>query len=118
MKANQTIATILRWIPSLLLCLISVPNALDKMFNTDPAGKIVESPATMIVTGIFLLLATILFLLPNTVLYGTAMLVIYMSLITVIHLYKEKPHEVALLIVIATIFAAYLRFPVYFKKTE
>ncbi|WP_435579093.1 hypothetical protein [Gilvibacter sp.] len=118
MKANQNLASIFRWLPSLLLCLIYVPNALDKIFNADQAGKVVDSPAIMIATGIFLLIATVLFLLPRTVLYGAALLVLYMSLITGIHLYKGKPHEVVLLIVIATVFAAHLRNPVFKAKAE
>ncbi|GAL61769.1 hypothetical protein JCM19300_1592 [Algibacter lectus] len=39
-----------------------------------------------------------------------------MTLIVCIHMYKGKPYEVAILIVMATIFAAYIRSPLTFQQ--
>ena len=70
----------------------------------------------MITAGIFLLTGTALFLYKKTMLIGTSMLVLYMILIVLIHMYKGKPAEVVILILMATIFAAYMRQPHLFSR--
>lgn len=117
-KAEKTLSRILKILPSLALLSFYIPNALDKLIHHDQTGKIVESSAVMISAGIFLFLGMGLFLYRKTVLIGTTMLVSYMSLIVMIHMYKEKPAEVVMLIGIATIFAAYLRAPQLFHEKE
>ena len=102
--------------PSLAILLFYIPNALDKLINHDQTGKIVESSAVMITAGIFILVGTALFLYKRTMLIGTSMLVLYMTPIVLIHMYKGKPAEIVLLILIATIFAAYIRRPQLFSR--
>ncbi|NJY61931.1 hypothetical protein HC174_04060 [Salinimicrobium sp. CDJ15-81-2] len=99
------------WLPSLIITLYYVPNALDKLLDPNQTGKIVESAAVMITAGIFLLTGTALFLFRKTMLLGTSMLVLYMIFIVLIHMYKGKPSEMVILILMATIFAAYIRQP-------
>ena len=113
---NRTLSRILRWLPSLAILLFYIPNALDKLINHDQTGKIVESSAVMITAGIFILVGTALFLYKRTMLIGTSMLVLYMTPIVLIHMYKGKPAEIVLLILIATIFAAYIRRPQLFSR--
>lgn len=119
MKTEKTLATILMWLPSLIITLYYIPNALNKLLEPNQTGKIVENSAVMITAGIFLLMATALFLFNKTILLGTSMLVLYMIFIVLIHMYKGKPAEVVILILIATIFASYIRKPQLFhqKKT-
>lgn len=107
---------ILIWLPSLVITLFYIPNALDKLLDPDQTGKIVENSTVMITAGIFLLIAIALFLYNKTILMGTAMLVLYMIFIILIHLYKGKPSEIVILILIATIFASYIRKPQLFHQ--
>lgn len=78
-------------------------------------GKIVENSAEMIIAGTFILIATALFLYNKTIMIGTSLLVLYMIFIVLIHMYKGKPYELVILILMATIFAAYLRKPERFQ---
>ncbi len=118
MSTNKFLITLLKWIPSLIVTLFFVPNALNKIMNPNETGKIVENSTVLTITGIYLLTATALFLYNKTILAGTTLLAFYMTFITFIHLYKGKPYEVAMLIVMATIFAAHIRKPLLFKKTD
>lgn len=77
--------------------------------------KVVTNKVVLIIVGSILLLATALFLVNKTLLWGTAFLALYMTFIVFIHLYKEKPFEVAALIVLATILSAYMRKPAVFQ---
>ncbi|MDZ4148460.1 MAG: hypothetical protein U1C58_09270 [Flavobacteriaceae bacterium] len=113
---ENTLSRILIWLPSLIIILYYIPNALDKLLDPNQAGKIVENSAVMITAGIFLLIATALFLYNKTMLIGTSMLVLYMTFIVLIHMYKEKPSEIVILILMATIFASYIRKPKLFHK--
>ncbi|WP_196893093.1 hypothetical protein [Aureivirga marina] len=113
---NNFLKTLLTWLPSLVIMLIYIPNALSKIFEEEQVGKIVSNRGIMIATGIFLIISSILFLYNRTILIGTTLLALYMTFITCIHIYKGKPHEVALLIVIATIFCAFLRKPKLFHQ--
>ncbi len=107
---------ILIWFPSLIIILFYIPNALDKLINHDQTGKIVESSAVMITAGVFILIGTVLFLYNKTILIGTSMLVFYMTFIVLIHMYKGKPSEIVILILMATIFASYVRKPQLFHQ--
>ena len=102
------------WLPSLVIALYYIPNALDKLLDPNQTGKIVENAAVMITAGIFLLIATALFLYNKTILIGTSMLVLYMIFIVLIHMYKGKPSEIVILV--ATIFASYIRKPQLFIR--
>lgn len=110
-NAEKILIKILIWLPSLVVALIYIQNALDKILNHDQTGKIVENSAIMITAGVFLLIATALFLYNKTLLLGTSMLVLYMVCIVLIHIYREKPSEVVSLILAVTILASYLRKP-------
>lgn len=114
---DKTLADILRWIPSVAVVLFYMLNALDKLINHDQTGKVVESSAVMITAGIFILLGVALFLYQKTILIGTSMLVLYMTCIVLIHIYKEKPAEIVILILAATVFASYIRKPHLFTRT-
>lgn len=107
---------ILLWLPSLIITLFYIPNALDKILNSNQADKIVANNNIMIATGIFLLASIAMFLYNRTVLVGTILLALYMTFIVFIHMYKGKPYEVAILIVMATIFASYIREPQLFHQ--
>jgi len=48
---------LLIWLPSAIICLFYIPNALNKLLEPNQTGKIVENSAIMIIAGIFLLLA-------------------------------------------------------------
>lgn len=116
MKTKKTLSTILVWLPSFIITLFFIPNALDKVLNSNQTGKIITNSTVMIITGVFLLIATVLFLYNKTVFIGTTLLAFYMTFIVLIHMYKGKPYEVAILIVMATIFASYIRRPSLFQK--
>ncbi|MEP6262275.1 MAG: hypothetical protein ABJ092_11895 [Gillisia sp.] len=113
---EKKLSRILIWIPSLVIAFYYIPNALDKLLDPNQTGKIVENAAVMITAGIFLLIATALFLYNKTILIGTSMLVLYMIFIVLIHMYKGKPSEIVILILMATIFASYIRKPQLFHQ--
>ncbi|MCG9970515.1 hypothetical protein [Christiangramia crocea] len=116
---NKVLKVLLMWLPSVIISLFFIPNALDKILNSDQMDKIVTNSTIMISTGIFLLIATGLFLYNKTILIGTTLLALYMTFIVFIHMYKGKPYEVAILIVMATIFASYIRKPqLFYQKQE
>ena len=118
MKSEKTINTALTWLPSIVLSMIFIQNGIGKIFHPDQMDKIVENEALFISVGITLMIATILFLSNKTMLWGATVLSFYMTFISCIHWYKGKPFEVAVLIVICTIFAAYLRQPQLFHKND
>ncbi|SIN73578.1 hypothetical protein [Algoriphagus halophilus] len=113
---DKILIRILLWIPSLLIVLFYIPNGLDKLINHDQTGKIVESSTVMIFTGIFILIGVALFLYRKTILIGTSMLVLYMTFTVLIHMYKGKPAEIAILIVLATVFSSFIREPKLFQE--
>ncbi|KAA1246161.1 hypothetical protein F0000_08920 [Aquimarina sp. RZ0] len=104
------------WLPSIAIILFYIPNALDKLVNHAQTGKVVESTAVMITAGAFILTGTALFLYNKTMLIGTSILVLYMAFIVLIHIYKGKPVEIVILILMATIFASYIRKPDIFHR--
>lgn len=116
MLVNKTLRIFLIWLPSAIITFFYVPNALDKILNSNQTDKIVANSDVMIATGIFLLVATGMFLYNKTILIGTTLLALYMTLIVFIHMYKGKPYEVTILIVMATIFASYIRRPQSFHQ--
>jgi hypothetical protein len=118
MKMNKILKTLLTWLPSIIITLFFIPNALDKILNSNQTDKIVANSTIMITTGIFLLISTILFLYNKTILIGATLLALYMTFIVFIHMYKGKPYEVTILIVMATIFAAYIRKPEIFHQSR
>lgn len=111
MQFKDSLKLSLKWLPSVMLLLFYLLNAWDKITNAGQTDKVIANEAVMIATGIFLLLAVALFMYPKTILWGTALLALYMSCIVVIHMIKGKPHELTLLLVIGTVFAAYIRAP-------
>ena len=117
-KREKYLTKILVWLPSLIITLYYIPNALDKLLDPNQTGKIVENSAVMITAGIFLLIATALFLYNKTILIGTSMLVLYMIFIVLIHLYNGKPSETVILILMVTIFASYIRKPQLFHQKQ
>lgn len=118
MKMNKILKTLLTWLPSIIITLFFIPNALDKILNSNQTDKIVANSTIMITTGIFLLISTALFLYNKTLLIGTTLLALYMTFIVFIHMYKGKPYEVTILIVTTTIFAAYIRKPEIFHQSK
>lgn len=115
-EVEKILNRILIGFPSMVLTLFYIPNALDKLINHSQTGKIIESSAIMITAGIFILAGTVLFLYKKTILIGTAMLVLYMTFIVSIHVYKGKPAETVILILVATIFATHIRKPLLFHQ--
>ncbi len=117
-QKGEILNRILIWLPSLVIILYYIPNALNKLLEPNQTGKIVENSAVMITAGIFLLIAVALFLYNKTILIGTSMLVLYMIFIVLIHMYKGKSSEVVILILMATIFASYIRKPQLFHQKQ
>ena len=116
---NKILKRLLICLPSVIIALFFIPNALDKILNSNQTDKIVANSTIMIATGIFLLISTALFLYKKTILIGTTLLAVYMTIIVLIHMYKGKPYEVTMLLVIAIIFAALIRKPkVFYQKKE
>lgn len=114
MKNKKTLKTILIWLPSVIISLFYIPNAISKIFLLNTDDKIVSSSFILILTGVYLLLSTALFLYNKTIIIGTTFLAFYMTCIVFIHILKDKPYEVTILIIMATIFAAYIRMPQLF----
>ena len=104
MRIEKIIKTILIWLPSLIITVFFIPNALNKILHSNSLDKIVTNSTVIIIVGIILLIATALFLYNKTIIIGTTILALYMTLIVFIHMYKGKPYDVAILIVMATIF--------------
>ena len=115
---NKILKTLLTWLPSIIITLFFIPNALDKILNSNQTDKIVANSTIIITTGIFLLISTILFLYNKTILIGATLLTLYMTFIVFIHMYKGKPYEVTILIVMTTLFAAYIRSPKIFHQSK
>lgn len=109
MTYQKHLKTLLFWLPSLLVLIYYIPTALDKLIHPNQTGKIVESSTVMIIAGSYILCALGLFLYNKTRYIGTALLALYMVSIILIHLYKGKPAELLVLLLIATIFAVYIR---------
>ncbi len=113
-RFDKILSRILIWLPTLAILLFYIPNALDKLINHDQTGKVVESSVVMITAGVYILIGSVLFLYNRTILIGTSMLVLYMTFIVLIHMYKGKPLEIVILILIATVFTSYIRQPKLF----
>lgn len=118
MKTEKFFKTLLIWLPSVIITMFFIPNAFNKIVPADQSDKIVTNSIVMIITGIFLLIATALFLYNKTIIIGTTLLASYMTFIVFIHMYKGKLFEVTILIVMATIFAAYIRKPQLFHQKK
>lgn len=118
MKLVQPIKIGLIWFPSLIISVFFVLNATEKMFYPAELDKVIKNSTILIGVGSILLLATILFLIDKTMIWGTMILALYMCCITFIHIAKGKPFEVAMLIVVSVVFAAYLRQPWLFNTNE
>lgn len=118
MNRKKLIRTILIWLPSIMLSMIFVQNGLGKILDPVQLDKVVQNRTLFIIVGFVLIIATILFLNNKTILWGTTILASYMTFISFIHWYKGKPFEVVVLIVMCTIFAAYLRQPQIFHKRQ
>ena len=116
MKTKKILSTLLTWLPSVIILVFFIPNALHKVLRPSQLKKIITNNTALIMIGIFLLIASAMFLYKKTMLIGTTFLASYMTLIVCIHMYKGKPYEVAILIVMATIFAAYIRKPQLFHE--
>jgi len=117
MKIKKTVRTTLIWLPSIVIALFYFPNAIGKIVQPDQLDKVITNNTILILVGILLFVATALFLYNKTIGIGTAFLALYMTLIVCIHIYKGKPYEVVMLIVMSTIFAAYLRKPdIFYQK--
>lgn len=114
MNIEKILKTVLIWLPSIVVSIFFIPNALEKIFQSDQINKVVTNSTILIIVGVILLIATVLFLFNKTIIWGTALLAIYMTGIVCIHIYKEKQFVVTILIVMSTIFAAYLRKPTLF----
>ncbi|SFU54024.1 DoxX-like family protein [Pustulibacterium marinum] len=100
---------LLKWMPSLLVSIFYINNGFGKVLYPDASRKILSSIGIMRATGIFLIVATLLFLYQKTIIWGATLLALYMTFIVGVHIYKGKPYEVAMLIVFATVVAAYMR---------
>ena len=117
-KLQKISRRILIWLPSIMMSMIFIQNGLGKIFQINQPDKIVKNEAVLITVGIILIVATILFLINKTIIWGTTILALYMTCISIIHILKEKPFEVTALIVLGTIFSAFIRKPKIFHQKE
>lgn len=118
MRIEKTIRLVLIWLPSIMISMIFIQNGLGKIFQSNQMDKIITNNTVIISVGFILLISTALFLFNKTIIWGTTLLVLYMTCIVFIHISKEKPFEVVALIVLATIFAAYIRQPQLFYQNH
>lgn len=118
MSLEKIVKTILTWIPSLIVSVFYIQNAIDKMFKTEALDKVVKHPIILMGVGGVLFIANLLFLINKTILWGASILALYMFCIVFIHINKGKPFEGAMLITMCTVFAAYIRQPEVFKLNE
>jgi len=118
MTTKKIFKTILIWLPSVIITVFFIPNALGKIFQSGQLDKVITNSTVIIIVGIILLIGTVLFLINKTIIWGTTILALYMTFIVFIHMYKGKPYEVVILIVMSTIFAAYLRKPEFFHQKQ
>lgn len=116
MRIEKIIRTVFIWLPSIMISMIFIQNGLGKIFQSDQMDKIITNNTVIISVGIILLISTALFLFNKTIIWGTTLLVLYMTSIVFIHISKEKPFEVVALVVLSTIFAAYIRQPQLFHQ--
>ena len=115
MNTNNILSRILIWLPSFVITVFYIQIALNKILNINQSEKIINNGVILIAAGFFLLVAATLFLFNKTIMIGTFLLSSYMTCILFIHLFKGKPFEVTILIIMTTIFAAYLRQPKLIK---
>lgn len=118
MKAEKIVRTILIWLPSIVISVFYIANATEKIFQPDKLDKVVANDMTVTIVGIGLLIAVALFLVNKTLIWGTMLLAFYMTLIVFVHMYKGKPFEIAILMVMSTVFATYLRKPGVFHQKQ
>ncbi|GGG95834.1 hypothetical protein GCM10011416_11880 [Polaribacter pacificus] len=118
MKTAELLKKLLVKLPSVVMAVIFIQNGLTKVFNSGQLDKVIKNQTVLILVGVLLLIATCLFLFQKTLLIGTVFLSLYMCFIVCVHLYKGKPIEVTALIIVATIFAAYLRKPELFYQDK
>jgi hypothetical protein len=109
MTTNKTIRTALIWLPSVVVTIFFLQNAIDKVVNSNPPGKLVSNTYIVILTGAVLLFALALFLYKKTIILGTVILSTYMTFVVFVHVSKGKPFFLTILIVLLTIFAGYIR---------
>ena len=105
MKNKKTLKTILIWLPSAIISLFYLQIAFS---------KIILPSFFLVLVGILLLMSTILFLFNKTIIVGTTFLAFYITCIVFINLFHGKPLDVSILILVATIFSAYIRMPQLF----
>ena len=111
MKYEKVIRAILIWLPSVIISMVFIENGIGKISLSNQGDKIIANNTVTVIIGIILLIATTLFLFNKTIILGTTLLALYMTFIVFIHMVRGKPFEVTALIVIATIYAAYIRRP-------
>ena len=109
MQVEKIFKKILIWLPSLVITIFFISNAIEKIFQFNQIDKNRSYDVLFIIIGINLLVGTAFFLYDKTMILGTIMLACYMTGVIFVHMYKEEPFSVTILIVISTIFAAHLR---------
>ena len=109
MNKSKQAKTLLIWIPTLTVTPFFIQNGIDKVLHYNELNKFFLNNTGVLITGIILLIATALFLYHKTLTFGAGILAFYMTMIVGIHIYKDKAFLLASLIVVVTIFAAYLR---------
>jgi len=109
MTTNKTIKTVIIWLPSIPIIIFFIQNAFDKIIYSNQSDKLVSNSAILILTGVALLIATALFLYEKTIIVGTAILATYMTIVVFVHISKEKPFLLTILMVFLTIIAGYIR---------
>lgn len=106
---QNLITNILKWLPSILVAIFFVQNALEKIIHSTTLDKAGLSPTQILLVGIILLVATALYLTDKTMIIGTILLALYMTSVTIIHFNNGKPYIIASQIVVAILYGAYIR---------
>ena len=57
MKIERILKTVLVWLPSIIITMFFIPNAIEKIFQSNQMDKIVTNNVALITIGIILLIA-------------------------------------------------------------
>ncbi len=97
------------WLPSILVAIYFIQNAVEKIVMSTELDKAGLSPTQIFIVGIILLVATALYVIDKTMIIGSTVLALYMISVVCIHFNNGKPYIIASQIVLAILYGAYIR---------
>jgi hypothetical protein len=108
-KNKNWIKTLVVWLPSILVAIFFIQNAIEKIVKSTELDKASLSPTQIMIVGMVLLVATTMYLIDKTLIIGTVVLALYMISVVIIHFNNGKPYIIASQIVLAILYGAYMR---------